>query len=157
MGLGLLGCGDDPTDFEQARLAMCHSTCAGYERCGLVAGGCEAACAESYDPRGIRPSGLLRIAECLETQSCAAIIGDTALEPCFKREAAAEPLRDRVITYCESASRNYFRCDDWWPVEECTRTVSLWTDETLAAAHACHDLECAELDVCENAVFGDPP
>jgi hypothetical protein len=136
---------------------MCHAICAGHARCGRIRSGCEAACAAGYEPRGIRGSGLLRVAACLEEQPCETIVNDTALEPCFRRAAAAEPLRDLLITYCESASRNYFRCNDWWPVEECTQRASLWTDETLAAAITCHEQDCDELRTCEDAVFGDPP
>lgn len=155
LGLGLLGCAvDDPTIYDRGRLAVCKGACRAFRRCLLTDAGCEARCAANYEPGGIRPSALLRIGPCLEEADCASLDEDTAFASCAKRAALAEPLRDAVIEYCESASKNLFRCDVWWSVEECAHSVGFWEDDVLNAAKGCHGLPCDALQSCERSAFG---
>ena len=153
--LVLVGCGaEDPTIEERGRFAICQGACRAFRRCGSTDAGCEVRCAERYEPGGIRPSALLSIGPCLEEADCVALDEETAFSACAQRAARAEPLRDAVIDYCESASKNLFRCDIWWSVEECANSVGFWEDEVLGNAKSCHDLDCEALPTWERAAFG---
>lgn len=158
LGLSLLSCAaDDPTLDERGRFALCQGACRAFRRCALTDAGCELRCTERYDRGGVRSSALLSIGPCLEEADCESLDDDSAFSACAVRAARAEPLREAVIDYCESASKNLFRCDIWWSVEECAHSVGFWEDEVLGNAKSCHELECAELRICERSAFGNEP
>jgi hypothetical protein len=152
--LGLLGCAtDDPSAYDRGRLAVCESACEGYQRCSLADSRCLASCANDYHPHGIRPSALLHVAKCLKGSSCVDLESDTAFQQCTERAARAEPLREAVIEYCQSAAKSYFECGSFWPVEECSQSAGVWEDEVLADAGQCHERECDALFDCEHEAF----
>lgn len=152
---GLLGCSSgDPSVYDRSRLAVCESVCRGYQRCRLTDALCEARCASIYEPQGIRPSALFHVASCLEQLDCAVLASESAFEKCTIEAGAAEPLRDAVLEYCESAAQSLFQCDRWLPVQECTAAVGVWSDERLADAQVCYAEACDAIDDCQHLVFG---
>jgi len=158
VGWLLLGCaGEDPSAFERSRLLVCDSACNGFQRCGLADSSCKPSCAETYHPRGIRPSSLTEVAACLGELDCETLDSDEAFERCADRAAKAAPLRAAVLDYCESASKSFFACGSWWSLEDCTESVGLWEDERLNEAKACHSAPCDEIASCEHRVFSGEP
>lgn len=84
------------------------------------------------------------------------LASDEAFAGCAERVAQTEPVRDALLSYCESAALGNFNCSRWWEIQDCTETMSLWEDALLARAEQCHALACDEMDRCEAAAFEDP-
>lgn len=155
----MLACAsDEPKSYAEGVADACHGACIGWQRCGLSGSGCEAACTDSYDPRGARPESLSAIGECLKTESCATLDSDKPFRPCFDKVRAAEPLREQLIAYCESAAASYFECNIWAPIEDCVHIMGTWSDDVLKAAARCFDHEsCEAREACHTNVFENPP
>lgn len=160
VGVGAIGgcsTGDAEDSYHEGVVAVCRGACDGYRRCGLATSGCYQGCFESYDPRGIRGSTLAVVGECLRDEDCATLTSEESLRPCFESAAQVEPLHEASLAYCESASKNYFRCNIWWSVEECTHVMGGWNDAVLGAAQLCHELRCEDIQDCEKTTFENPP
>ena len=158
------GSADDPAadampdvGYEQGRQTECHGLCAGYEHCGFMAPTCDADCLDGYNPVGVRGSVLEAIGACMQDDDCDSLGSDDPSAACFARVEAAEPLRQAVVDYCESATLAWFRCDSWWPVEECATSMSIWQDDVLEHARSCHPKSCQDLDTCEDQIFNPLP
>ena len=160
----LLGCSsggdDDDTQaaqapsYEQGRRALCQGFCAGLARCDLAnTGDCVRVCIADYQPTGTRGSALVAAGACAEAADCETLGSDDPTKACFDEARAAEPLREGLIHYCESAARAYFRCNNWWSVDDCVSTMGLWDDALLEQAEHCHNAPCNELADCEKSVF----
>jgi hypothetical protein len=155
LGLALCACERGSADQDEVgRDDFCAGYCDGLVRCGLADSSCFPACADAYHPTRTRSSGLRAVGACLSSETCDVLGSDDPAGPCFDRAAAQEPLRPALVSYCESASLNYFRCDGFWAVEECTSTMGLWKDEVLSKAQACHSKSCDALNPCEKEAFG---
>jgi hypothetical protein len=155
LGLALCACERGSADQDEVgRDDFCAGYCDGLVRCGLAGSNCFSACADGYHPTRTRASGLSAVGACLSHESCDVLDTDDPAGPCFDRVAAQEPLRQELLSYCESASLNYFRCDGFWAVEECTSSMGLWKDEVLSQAQACHSESCDALNPCEKQAFG---
>jgi hypothetical protein len=155
LGLMLAGCGTDaPAD--AGRLDYCAGYCDGLVRCNLADSGCTSSCIDTYHPRGRRNDGLSRIGDCLRHESCDVLGQEDDQDACWKSSAAQEPLRPALASYCESESLNDYRCNVFWPVEECVKAMGLWEDSVLARAQECHSWSCDTLQSCEKAVFDSP-
>lgn len=155
LGLILAGCGTEvPADV--GRLDYCAGYCAGLERCDLADSSCNSACIDSYHPHGLRNESLSRVGNCLRSESCDVLASEDSQDACWESGAAQEPLRPGLIGYCESASLNDYRCNIFWSVEECAKTMGAWEDSVLARAQECHSWSCETLPDCEKAVFDSP-
>jgi hypothetical protein len=160
LGLSVIGgcsSGGEPDAYAEGVAALCRGACAGFQRCGLGGSECSQNCMDNYHPHGVHSSTLAVVGECLRDEDCETLAAEDAFEPCFESAAQAEPLRDQLLAYCESASLNYFRCNLWWSVEDCTHTMGAWDDAMLRAAMPCHDRACDDLRACEKASFEDSP
>lgn len=155
LGLALCSCEADD-EHEQGRRTFCHGFCDGLRSCVLADSSCDENCLDSYHPSGLRGSALSAIGACLSHAFCYDLETDEAFKICADQAAEQTPLRPALLSYCESASLNYFRCNGFWPVEECTATMGLWDDDRLRDAQACHDAACNALRSCEGAVFTSP-
>ena len=142
--------------YEEGRETFCDGLCEGFQRCGLTDSGCASRCLDAYHPRGIRGSSLGAVGDCLRDANCDALGDETASDACFDQVAKSERLRPELVSYCESASLNDFRCNIFWSVEECSDHMGLWEDAVLERAQACHQNDCSTLQSCEKAVFDAP-
>lgn len=150
LGLGLGGCGDDS---DAGRIHFCGGLCAGMQRCGLTDSECGTRCLANFEAHGERESGLGVVGDCLRNERCDILAGDKPFDSCFDQAAKQEPLRPALKSYCESASLNDFRCNVFWPVEDCVHSMGLWDDATLQSAQSCHERSCETRDACESGVF----
>lgn len=159
-GAGLLcGCSSDdgpsPESYEAGLAALCDGLQDGYARCSIT-GQRRGYC--GYDPVGLDGSALAYVGDCLRSDAfCVHLASDQPAETCFDKAAGAAPLRQATVDYCESAALNYFRCNSWWSVEDCTSRMRLWGDLILQAAMSCHDQPCDQLASCEKTAFEGPP
>jgi hypothetical protein len=142
---------------DDGRPAFCQGFCDGRDRCGQADPNCNANCLDQAQLKGIRPSALAAVGECARTEDCKTLELDNPTAHCFEKVQQAEPLRQAVIDYCESATLNYFRCNFWWSVEDCTLAVNAWQDDVLQRAQTCHLAACSRLFDCEKAIFEPMP
>jgi hypothetical protein len=156
----LLGCSSGgnhedttTTSYDEGRRAFCQGFCAGLVRCNLDGYDCVPYCLDHYQPTGVRGEALASVGTCEKSADCATLGSDEPASACFAEVAAAEPLREQLISYCESAARNYFECNIWWSVDDCLGTMGTWEDELLRQAQICHLDKCSELEGCEDSVF----
>ena len=133
---------------------MCQGFCAGLYRCGLADHGCTEGCIAEYQPLGFRGSALAAVGACAKLADCETLASDDPTKACFEQAGRAEPLRAELLDYCESASRAYFRCDNWWSIEDCTESMGVFEDDVLARAQmSCHGRDCDALADCETSIF----
>lgn len=141
--------------YEAGLAALCDGLQDGYARCS-IGGQRRGYC--GYHPVGFDGSALAHVGACLRSEaSCPQLASEQPAEICFDEAAGAAPLRQATVDYCESASLNYFRCNIWWSVEDCTNRMRLWNDSTLEAARSCHDHQCDDVVDCEKVAFQVTP
>ena len=154
----LCGCsvddGPSPESYEAGIAALCEGLGDGYERCRLRGSG--------YDYCGYRPRlydgrALAFVGECLKSEDCSVLASGEPASECFDEARGGARLRQATVDYCESASLNYFRCNIWWSVEDCTSRMRLWSDSALETAMSCHHHPCEDLTDCEKLAFEIPP
>lgn len=144
-------------DYETGRRAECQGLCDGYRRCGFADSACDDGCLSDFHPLGARGNFLAAVGKCLRDEDCDTLLTDDPSSACVDEVSAAEPLREAVVNYCESAGRNYFRCNIWLSLEDCANRVGAWEDDVLRAATMCLPKACDEQTSCEQAVFHPEP
>lgn len=155
------GSGDDGgatgLSSEQAKLGFCADMCERFEGCALGdAASCQQNCASDWNPIGLRSEVLVQAGECTKSLACESFGEDDPSAACFDAVSDALPLSDAVLDYCEKISANDFRCNIWWPVEDCTKTVGIWRDEVLSDVKStCLGVACPDLEDCYESVFDE--
>jgi hypothetical protein len=137
--------------------AFCDGLCAGMERCNQPIDTCASDCLARMDLNGYQASSLATVGACAKTEDCKRLRLADSTGQCFAQARNDEPLRQTVVDYCEAASLNYFRCDHWWPLDQCATDVDLWQDDVLTRARGCLNLVCDQLFDCIKAQWEQTP
>lgn len=143
----------DAGSYEAGLAALCDGLSEGYRRCRVPNRDYDYC---GYSPEGYDGRGLVAVGACLRSEDCEVLASDEPAANCFDEAGRTAPLRQVVVDYCESASLNYFRCNSWWSVADCSERMRLWNDATLLNAVGCHQQPCEELSNCETIVFEHP-
>ena len=94
-----------------------------------------------------RPEVQQPLVDCLAARTC-----DEGDDGCYFEAGAADPTegQEEYLTGCEA---KLTECPGAFSDDYCSITV--FTTETYAALTACFDLECAEVEACIEAAFGE--